>query len=207
MSTSELSDAVLALIVNYGAVAVGLVLLLAALGAPLPATVAVLASGAFVQQGVLSPYSTVAIAFVFVLAGDSLSFGIGRLLRGPLSARFGQSASWLKAEASFERHGGLAVYLTRWLLTPLSVPTNLAAGGSHYRYWRFLAFAAAGEVTWLLVYGGLGYAFGSQWEYVSAVVSDLGGSLFGVLILAIGVIWLLRQTLRSARADEASAGS
>ncbi len=204
MSVSDLSDAVLAFIVSYGALAVGLIVLVAALGVPLPATIAVLASGAFIQQGVLDLYTTALVALAFVLLGDSLGYGIGHVLRGPIVSRYGQTTAWRSAETQFQRHGGLAIYLTRWLLTPIALPMNLAAGGSRYPFPRFLAFAAAGEATWLALYGSLGYAFGSQWEYVSALVNDLGGSLVGVLLLALGIFWLLRQGLRASRSDPAS---
>jgi hypothetical protein len=52
---------------------------------------------------------------------------LGRLLRVPIVERYGQTATWLRAEAQFQRRGGLAVYLTRWLLTPLSCRMNLTA--------------------------------------------------------------------------------
>lgn len=206
MSASDLNDTVLAYVVSYGAMAVGVVVLLAALGAPLPATVAVLASGAFIQQGVLSPWSVI-VVLGFVVLGDSISYGLGRLLRVPIVERYGQTATWQRAEAQFQRRGGLAVYLTRWLLTPLSVPMNLTAGGVRYPFPRFLAFAAAGELTWLALYGTLGYAFGSQWEYVSALISDFSGSFFGIAILAVGIYWLVRQSIRSSRAGDAPADS
>ena len=64
--------------------------------------------------------------------------------------------------AEVKRRGGIAIYLTRWLFTPLALPTNLIAGSSGYPFWKFLLFDIAGEITWILLYGGLGYAFGSQ---------------------------------------------
>ena len=59
MSASDLSELALTYVVTYGAVALGLLVMLAAIGAPLPSTFLILASGAFVQQGVLEIYSTI----------------------------------------------------------------------------------------------------------------------------------------------------
>lgn len=56
-----------------------------------------------------------------------------------------------------------------------------------------MGYAAAGELTWLLVYGGLGYLFGSQWEAVSTFISDFSGLLVGLVILTGGVVWWVRR--------------
>jgi membrane protein DedA with SNARE-associated domain len=193
MNLSDLNNELLSYIVIYGAFAVGAVLLLAAMGVPLPSTFFVLAVGAFVQQGVLDLASTIAVALVCVVLGDTLSYGMGRLLRRPIVARFGQAPAWLNAEVYFNQRGGLAIYLTRWLLTPIAVPINLIAGTSRYAAVRFISFAWAGELTWLVVYGTLGYLFGSQWEAVSDFITDFSGLLVGLAILGAGVYWLLRR--------------
>jgi membrane protein DedA with SNARE-associated domain len=205
MSLADLSDTLLTSIVTYGAVALGVVVLLAALGLPLPSTFFVLASGAFIQQGVLDLSSTVVVALACVVLGDTLSYGMGRALRRPIHARFGRSETWLRAEHSFNRRGALAIYLTRWLLTPIAVPMNLVAGSSGYAVGRFVGFAAAGELTWLLAYGSLGYLFGSQWEYVSDLVSNFSGVLVGLLIASAGGYALIRWLRRPAAAAQAPA--
>lgn len=200
MSLSDLSlnDLLLTAIVTYGAAGLALALLLAALGLPLPSTLCVVAGGAFVQQGVLDLYPTAALGLAGVVLGDTLSFAMGRLLRGPIQRRYGQSAAWRSAEAHFARRAALAVYLTRCLLTPLAVPVNLVAGGSDYPPARFVAYAAAGELTWLLGYGALGYLFGSQWEYVSDLASNASGLLVGLAIAGGGAYALLRRQRRPA---------
>lgn len=199
MNLSDLNNELLTYIVTYGAFAVGAVLLLAALGVPLPSTFFVLASGAFIQQGVLDFYPTVVVALISAVLGDTLSYGIGRLLRRPVLARFGQSVAWRNAEAYFNRRGAIAIYLTRWLLTPIAVPINLVAGSSRYAVGHFVGFTTAGELTWLGVYGTLGYMFGSQWEVVSNFISDFSGLLVGLVILGAGVYWLIRLYLKSSQ--------
>jgi membrane-associated protein len=198
MSISDLSDTLLTSIVTYGAFALGAVVLLAALGLPLPSTFFVLASGAFVQQGVLDLIPTVLVALVCAVIGDMLSYGMGRLLRRPIHARFGDSDTWRRAEQYFSHHGALAIYLTRCILTPIAVPMNLVAGSSGYTATSFVGFAAAGELTWLLAYGALGYVFGSQWEAVSDLISNFSGVLVGLLIAGAGAYALIRWQRRPA---------
>lgn len=192
MSFGDLTDLLLTAVVTYGAVVLALVFLLAAMGVPLPSTLFVIAGGAFIQQGVLAPASAIGLGMVGVVLGDTLSYGIGRMLRGPVQRRFGQSHAWLRAEATFARQAALAIVLTRFLLTPIAVPVNLIAGGSAYPLGRFVALAAGGELLWMLGYGALGYLFGSQWEYVSDLVSNTAGLLVGLLITGAGVYALVR---------------
>lgn len=203
MSLSDLGGEALTYIVTYGAFALGAILFLAALGLPLPSTFLVLASGAFIQQGVLDLYSTPIVALVCVVLGDTCCYGIGRVLRHPIEARFGQSAAWQKAEAYFQRRGALAIYLTRWLVTPLAIPINLVAGSSGYGSQHFVTMAAAGELTWLVVFGTLGYLFGSQWEALSDFISNFSGIFIGLIILGVGIFWLVRWLHRSAKANNA----
>jgi membrane-associated protein len=192
MNLSDLNDLLLTWIVTYGAVVLSLVFLLAALGLPLPSTICVVAGGAFIQQGVLDLSTTIALGLVGVLLGDTLSYGMGRLLRRPIQRRYGQSAAWLHAAAYFGRHAAIAIYLTRCVLTPIAVPINLIAGSSDYPIGRFVAYDAAGELTWLLGYGALGYLFGSQWEYVSDLISNASGLLVGLVIAGAGAYALIR---------------
>lgn len=155
----------------------------------------VIAAGAFSQQGILSwPWAAV-LGFIGAILGDALSFGIGYYARDWVDHRFGNSQMWRNAERAFEKRAGLAIYLTRFLITALAIPTNLIAGGSGIPLRRFLIYDSLGEFTWLILYGGLGYVFGSQWELVSEFISNFGGLILGLVIVAAG-IWLWNKRLK-----------
>ena len=192
-SLAELSDSLLSWVVIYGSSVIFLTLLLGAMGLPAPGTLLVLAAGAFVRQGMLDLPSAVIFALVGAVLGDSVSYGMGRFARGPILRRFGNSPAWQKAESNFKRRGGIAVYLTRWLLTPIAIPTNLVAGSAGYPYVRFIVFDVAGELTWIVLFGSLGYTFGSQFEAVSTFISDFSGVLVGLVIVAGGAFFLFRR--------------
>ena len=61
----------------------------------------------------------------------------------------GKTSTWQNAKESFEKRGGVMIYLTRWLITPLAIPTNLIAGSSGYSFSKMLVFDVAGELTWI----------------------------------------------------------
>jgi membrane-associated protein len=198
MSDFDLAEWFLTSMIAYGAPAFGLALLLGAVGVPVPGTLFVLAAGAFARQGVLNWQQALGLGLAGVIVGDSISYAIGRVAGAPFIQRYAQNPAWQKADATFARRGGWAIYLTRWLLTPLALPVNLIAGSTAYAFWRYLGFVVIGEATWVVLYGTLGYATGSQWELLSQLVSDFSGFLVGGAVLALGIYLLVRRLRRNA---------
>jgi len=196
-----MSDFLLTQVINYGAPLFGLILFLGALGFPIGASAVLIAAGAFSQQGILKWLPTAALGLLGAVIGDALSFSIGYYAKDWVDNRFGKSKAWKNAEEAFDARAGMAIYLTRFLITALAIPTNLIAGGSGIRFRRFMTYDTLGEFTWIVLYGGLGYWFGSQWELVSTFMSNFGGLLLGVVILGAG-IWLAARRLRSEPSQE-----
>ncbi len=184
-------------IIVYGPFMLSLALFISALGIPVPGTLIVVAGGAFVQQGILEWRIAFLLGLLGVVLGDSTSYAMGRVAKGWVQRRFGPTSTWQTAQQSFNRRGGAAIYVTRFLVTPLAIPTNLIAGSSGYMFGRFLLYDTAGEITWFAMFGGLGYIFGSNWEVISQFISDLSGFLAGIVILAIGIYFLLRRRRRT----------
>jgi len=188
-----MADFLLTQVINYGAPLFGLILFLGAVGLPIGASVILIAAGAFSQQGILNWLPTAILGLAGAIIGDVLSFGIGFYAKDWVDKRFGNSKAWKSAEESFAARAGLAIYLTRFLITALAIPTNLIAGGSGIQFRRFLTYDSLGEFTWIILYGGLGYFFGSQWELVSAFLSNFGGLMVGVVILVSGIALAIRK--------------
>ncbi len=198
-----MSDFLLTQVINYGAPLFGLILFLGALGIPIGASVVLIAAGAFVEQGILNGLPAASLGFIGAIIGDALCFGIGYYSRDWVESRFGKSARWKSAQDAFESRAGMAVYFTRFLVTALAIPTNLIAGGSGIRFRVFITYDALGELTWIILYGGLGYLFGSQWELVSSFVSNFGGLAFGLVLFGVG-IWLGIRRMRKNTATNTS---
>lgn len=194
-----MSDFLLTQIINYGAPLFGVILFFGALGIPVPASILLIAAGAFSQQGIFNWLPIALFGLIGAICGDAVSFGMGHYAKEWVERRFGKSPRWKNAQDSFASRAGWAVYLTRFLITALAIPTNLIAGGSGYRFRKFMTYDIAGETTWIILYGGLGYWFGSEWELVSDFISNFGGLLLGVVILVAG-IWLATRWLKNNNA-------
>ena len=77
-------------------------------------------------------------------------------------------------------------------MTAVAFPITLIAGSSGYRFRKFFLYDTLGELTWFAIYGGLGYAFGSQWELITDFISNFSGFLLGALALGVGLYLLLK---------------
>jgi membrane protein DedA with SNARE-associated domain len=197
-----MSDYLLTQIINNGAPLFGLILFLGALGVPVPTSILLVAAGAFSQQGFLDWPSIAIFGLAGAVAGDTVSFGMGFYAKNWVSKRIDGSPTWRNARDTFETRAGMAVFLTRFLVTALAVPTNLIAGGSGFKFRRFLPYDLFGEIMWIILYGGLGYWFGSEWELVGDFINDFGGLILGLVILGVG-IWLgLRKRKSMEDANE-----
>jgi membrane protein DedA with SNARE-associated domain/UDP-2,3-diacylglucosamine pyrophosphatase LpxH len=195
MADVNLTELLLNAMMAYGPGVLGSALLLGGVGVPIPGTLLVLAAGALARQGVINWSLALAVGLLGVVLGDNISYVMGRFAKAwlPRRGRGPASATWQKAQARFKQSGALAIYSTRFLLTPLAIPTNLVAGGSGYNFSRFLTFDVAGEVTWLLLYGGLGYIFASQWQLISQFADDFSGWLLGAAMLGVAIYFLMRH--------------
>jgi membrane-associated protein len=198
-----MSEWLLTQIINYGAPILGAIVFLGALGIPFPATISVIAVGAFCRQGFLSWQSTGLIALTCVVFGDCLSYAMGYYAREPVLRRFRGSDNWIQAENTFQRWGGISILFTRFLITAIAVPVNLIAGTGNFPFRHFLLYDLAGQAIWIFGYGGLGYLFSTQWETVGAFLSNMSGLLLGLLILGVG-IWLGIRRLRTSTAVKES---
>lgn len=194
----DLTDLLLNGLASYGAITLGIALLLGALGLPLPGTLLVIAAGALARQETIDGSTALLAGLIGAVIGDSASYAMGRLGIGRVQRSLKNSAPWRAAQAQFQQRGALAVYVTRCLFTPLAIPTNLIAGSSGYNFGRFLSYDVAGEFTWLVLFGGLGYTFGSQWEVISEFVSDSTGYLLAAAALGLAVYFLVRRQHRDS---------
>ncbi|MDZ7858868.1 DedA family protein [Sphaerotilus sp.] len=190
---TDLTEFLLTSLLNHGALVLGGTLFFAALGVPLPATMLLVATGAFSQHGVMGWQAAAGVAVVAAVAGDGCSYLLGRLVGERITSRWKDSKAWRSAEQQFERWGIWTVFLSRFLFTPIALPVNLIAGSTRFPWPRFLMAVVVGEVIWVLLFGGLGLLFADNWEALSQMASDVSGVLVGLLLLGVGAYALLRR--------------
>lgn len=192
-----MSEQLLTLVLGYGVIALVPILAGAAVGLPLPASLLLLAAGAFAGGGQLALTPLVIGGLIAVVAGDSAGFWIGKRGGAGALARWGDrlrvdAAMIAHAEGLFARWGGLAVLLTRFLITPLAPAINILAGAGRYPFRSFAFYDVTGEAVWVLGYLGLGYAFSASWDVLADLLGNATSALALLVVIAILVVLLAR---------------
>jgi membrane-associated protein len=197
-----LSDQLLTALAAYGLPVLFGVVVLGSAGLPIPGVVVVIASGALVHLGQMNLWWVLGLTCAGAVLGDSIGYLIGRLggrrLAQTVISRSGGERYLRYAEGVAQKWGGLSVFLSRWLLTPLGAALNLASGLADYPYHRFLLFDIPGEALYTLEYVLLGELLSDR---IAALV-DLLGQVTWVLVGLIGAAvfgWNLYRYLRKPR--------
>src|SRR5689334_6437646 len=114
-------------------------------------------------SGTLSaPLASVTLAVAAVL-GNTVNYSIGRAIGPPaFSGRYRLlKVDYLRrTEAFFLRHGGLAIFLSRFVPI-IRTCAPFVAGIGRMPYARFLGYNLAGGCAWVLVFIWGGYLFGN----------------------------------------------
>lgn len=193
---TALTEWLLTALLNYGNLLLGGTLFFAAAGIPLPATVLLVAAGAFSQQGYLAWEGAALSAFAGAVAGDGCSYLIGRYASVRLPKWLRQGEGGVQSTKLFERWGVWSIFLTRFLLTPIALPVNLLAGSTRFSGRKYMTAVITGELIWVALFGGLGRVFADHWEMVSQLAGDITGILLGGLLTAGGLAAVVMRNQR-----------
>ena len=202
-----------AFIMNYGYLAIFVLMLAESACIPVPSELTMLFGGALAGGAVpgahLNLLLVVAAGVAGNVAGSYIAWGIGR---------YGGRAAWRRwgrhlllrnddidrAERWFGRHGPKAVFVGRLLLV-IRTFISLPAGFAEMPPTRFGIYTVAGCIPWTLGLGWAGYAVGRNWQ---AVASAFHGptyalaALAGVLaVAAVVVLWRRRHRETPAGGD------
>lgn len=169
-------------------------ILVAALGLPVPASLLLLSAGALAAQGHLSIWWVTSIAIVAAVLGDLLGYSLGRWGSGRFITRLSRRTAGVEQmETLTRRWGGMGVFLTRWLMTPLGPMVNVTSGITRFSLPAFFCCDVAGETLWVAVYVLLGWLANAQVQWLSTTLGNLTWAFAGGAVLAvIGSILLHR---------------
>lgn len=183
----RLSDTFLSAILVYGYPALGLTMLLGAIGLPVPTGLSTTVAGSLAGQGRLDWGVAVALVVTASTFGDVIAYAIGRALPPRFLERRGR---WLgytpknraRIEALFAKWGLVTVLITRTFASHLSSVASLLAGFSRYGVASFFIYSMIGRILWTGVYFGLGYAVGTDFEAASSFLGWMSVSLVAAAV-------------------------
>ena len=183
------TELILSNIALFGPWIMGLGFMISAAGLPIPLTPMVVAAGAAVQQYGSAEIDLFLWGFLGVAIGDMLCYGIGWLAMEPIErltpARM--QPMWTKVNVWITRSGGMAVFLSRWLMNSVDVPLSMVAGGARFPFKRFAKNVLLGRLLWFVVYGGLGFAVGAQWQQFTEDMQAYQGWIAGIVVVIVAL--------------------
>jgi membrane protein DedA with SNARE-associated domain len=194
------TETILALVPTYGLPFLFGIAVLAASGVPVSSSLALLVTGAFIASGELGLTESYLTALAGAVLGDQIGYQIGfragSAVEERLSRKPKRAAQIARAKDFIGRFGGVGVFLTRWLLAPIGPITNIICGASDMRWLRFSIWDFAGEVLWVAIYIGIGYAFRGNLEEIAALMGEASWLLIAALValgMGLRVLVVLRQ--------------
>lgn len=198
-----LTNFIISFIERVGYVGLASLMALEAIVAPIPSELIVPFSGFLISSGKFSWFGVLLATTIGSLTGAYFLYALGRYGGRPLIARWGH---WVlvkpedvtKAEEFFAKHGGKAVFLSKFVPIVRSY-VALPAGLSRMPVGPFLAYSAAGSIIWntFLIY--LGYTLQNNWTR-AAEWTDKGDKIGAALFVLVIVIWLARHFHKKRRA-------
>jgi membrane protein DedA with SNARE-associated domain len=185
----SISDQVLAALLVYGLPVLFGVILICSVGIPFPISLMLVAAGSFVEQGEMKLWQVIAVASVAAVLGDQIAYGLsrwgGRRLINRISRKIGAEANIKQAEALTKQWSGAGIFLSRWLVTAFGPWVNVASGIAAYPWRRFLLWDVLGEVLWVILYVGIGYAFSNRVQTIAEILSNLSWVIVGLIVTVI----------------------
>lgn len=200
----SLTNVVVSLLIKYSLCFLALVIILQGIGVPTFPSLSVIASGAFSYAGEFNPVLLFFEVWILVMLGDTAGYffwkRFGEFLFGKfkgLNKFFGPKLK--KANEYLDSKGRIAVFLTRFLITPLAAVVNIVAGLSGYSYFAFISAAFVGDMLWTIIYISLGYWFGDSWQQIANLASQFG-QLATLIVLLASSIYFGRRLIFKKRA-------
>lgn len=172
----------------------------------LPGDSLLFAVGALSAQGLIDWKIVVPLLLVAGILGDSVNYAIGKWI-GPRVFNF--ESGWffrkeylLKAHAFYEKYGGRAIILARFVPIVRTFAPFVAGVGT-MSYGKFFAYNVIGAVAWVGLFIGGGYLFGN----LPFVQSNMKAVILGIIIVSIAPIaWEIFKA-KFGKKPEAVAGT
>ncbi|MBK6631080.1 MAG: DedA family protein [Betaproteobacteria bacterium] len=160
----------------------------------LPGDSLLFVAGALAGAGSMDMWVLNGSLIAAAVLGNSVNYSIGRYL-GPKvfhweNSRFFNKAALMKTHVFYERHGGKALVISRFIPI-LRTFTPFVAGIGAMTYARFQAFNVTGALLWVGSLTALGYLFGN----LPVVKNNLSLVILAIIVISVlpAVIGYLRH--------------
>jgi undecaprenyl-diphosphatase len=169
-------------------------------GMIVPGAALMVAFGALIESGVMDFWATCAWAVLGAVAGDGISFAIGRIFKDSLPSLwpFRRHGRWIKeGERYFERHGGKSILFGRFV-GPVRAIIPAVAGMLGMSPTRFVLYNVLSALAWAPIYLLPGIVFAASLELAGQVALRLAVVLGLTVMIIVATLWSVRRLYRWA---------
>jgi membrane-associated protein len=159
-------------------------------------------AGTFAAIGSLNIWALLGLLIVAAILGDTVNYSIGHYLGDRA-----YSIKWIKKEyiekthAFFEKHGGIAIFLARFVpIVRTFAPFVAGIGKMSYGY--FITYNFVGGITWVVLFTFAGYFFGNI-PFVRKNFEFVVVAIILISVVPMFVEWW--KARRQAKLEKASA--
>jgi membrane protein DedA with SNARE-associated domain/membrane-associated phospholipid phosphatase len=166
------------------------------IGLVAPGETAMLLGGLVAGQGHIDVITLIAIVWACAVAGDLTSFYLGRRLGRTFLVKHGPKVQITESrlhhvEAFFDRHGGKAILIGRFVGLVRAIAPFLA-GSSGMPLRRFVPYDVVGAGLWGSTFVLLGYIFWQSFSQLVDYAKKGALALGAVIVLVVAIVWLIR---------------
>ncbi len=191
-------------IVDYGYVAIFLLMLAESACIPFPSEVTMLVGGWYAADGRLDFMAVGAAGVLGNLVGSWIAYAVGRTTGRALLDRYGRYILIRphdidRAEVWWDRYGEAATFFSR-LLPVIRTFISLPAGVAKMPFGKFSVLTFLGVIPWTYALAYVGVVVEDNWERVVDLF-DVPTLLIGGAVVVAVVTWYLRRRRRRNALD------
>lgn len=174
------------------------ILLVCGLGVPIPEDITLFAGGLSAYYGLTDLWLTILVAYLGVIIGDSIIFGLGfrygrRLTKKWLFHKLLPDDRLERVKVEFHKRGNKLIFAARFM-PGLRAPVYFSAGTLHLPYRTFLFYDGVAALLSVPTIVGAVFYFGDELDKVVRTIQKIEHSIIFVLaavILAVLAKWYM----------------
>ena len=169
---------------------------LAFIGLFVPGGLIIIVSGLGISHGYLDPTLTILAAVIGAIAGDSLSYSLGKRSSTAALARLIKPEHIARAEVFMQRYGSISILAARFVGVVRAI-VPFFAGMTRMPMRTFMFWNVVSAIAWAVSFIFAGVIFGNLWRVLGTWTTRAGLLTFSLIGLVALFLWAAHVLARA----------